>query len=460
MEFALHYHLIGIGGAGMSAIAHVLHKRGESVSGSDRQENDATRRLQSAGVKVSIGHSEAHINGADVVVYSAAISKDNSEMLKAAQLGLEMLERPAMLGRLMEPYAHRVAVSGTHGKTTTTSMINSILECTGLDANVLIGGDVKSLGGNVRIGNGSVFVTEACEAFSSFLHLYPSIAVITNIDADHLDHYGTVERVEETFGKFVGQVDEDGCVIACGDDDRVRRVLDGCGRRVVWFGTSGSLDILAADVDVSKPEPTYVIVRGGKTLGEITMGVPGIQNVLDSLAAAGVAFELGADFDAVRTGLRDFKGAGRRWEIMYDKDGITVVDDYAHHPAEIKATLSGARAAHPARHIIAVFQPHLYSRTKAFVSEFAEALSIADEVVVSSIYAAREQPIEGVSAESIVDKMRANGFSDVRYAPDKDDIALELAGRVKSGDLVIVLGAGDIRTVSERLAVALSERDA
>lgn len=444
----------------MSAIAHVLNKRGEHVSGSDRQESDVTRRLESAGVTIHIGHAAGNVTGADVVVYSAAIPKDNPEMVEAARLGVETLERPVMLGRLMEPYKHRVAVSGTHGKTTTTSMLNAILERTDLDANVLIGGDVKSLGGNVRIGNGSVFVTEACEAFSSFLHLYPSIAVITNIDADHLDHYGTIERIEETFRKFAGQVDENGTIIACGDDDRARRVLNGCGRRVVWFGTNGSPDILAADVDVSNPEPTYMLSVGGKTLGKVTMSVPGRQNVLNSLAAAGAAFELGADFDAVRMGLRDFTGAGRRWEILYDESGVTVVDDYAHHPAEIKATLSGARLAHQDRHIIAVFQPHLYSRTKAFAGEFAEALSIADEVIVSSIYAAREQPIDGVTAGIIVDQMRSNGFADVRYAPEKNEIAVGLADKLTSGDLVIILGAGDIRAVSESLAAILSERGA
>ncbi|MCE5198359.1 MAG: UDP-N-acetylmuramate--L-alanine ligase [Armatimonadota bacterium] len=454
----LHYHLIGIGGAGMSAIAHILHGRGESVSGSDRQENDATRRLRAAGVKVSIGHSAANVNGADVVVYSAAIKPDNPERVEAVRKGIPTLERPAMLGRLMEPYQHRVAVSGTHGKTTTTSMIDMILEQAGIDASVLIGGDLKSLGGNARLGNGSVFVTEACEAFSSFLHLYPSITVITNIDADHLDHYGTIEAIENTFRKFVSQLDADGCVIACGDDPRVRKVLDGCGRRVIWFGLDGNSDLRAVDVDITKPEPTYTLVRNGEALGEVTLGVPGIQNVTDSLAAAGVAFELGADFEAVCKGLEEFHGAGRRFEVLYDAGGPMVVDDYAHHPAEIKATLSGTRAAYGDRHIIAVFQPHLYSRTRAFRNEFAEALSIADEVVVSSIYAARELPIEGVTAESIVDKMRENGFQSVQYAPDKDVIPEQLAREVKSSDLVIILGAGDIRIVGERLAAILSER--
>jgi len=441
----------------MSAIAHILHGRGEVVSGSDRQENDATRRLRAAGVTVSIGHSAENINGADVVVYTAAVPKDNPEMAEARQRGVPLLERPAMLGRLMEPYEHRIAVSGTHGKTTTTSMINMILDRAGLDASALIGGDLKSLGGNARLGFGSIILTEACEAFESFLHLHPSVAVITNIDADHLDYYGTIENIEDSFRQFVSQVDTDGCVVACWDDPRVRKVMSDCGRRLVRFGLSEGCDVCALDVDVSTPEPSYTLVRGGTVIGDVHVGVPGMQNVTDSLAAAAVAFEMGVSFDAISAALYDFKGAGRRFEILFNDGEVMVVDDYAHHPAEIKATLSGTRAAYNKR-IIAVFQPHLYSRTKLFTDDFASALSIADEVIVTAIYAAREQPMEGVSAENIVDKMKANGFENVRYAPDKNVLPDELAGRIHGGDMVLVLGAGDVRMVSERLAAILSGR--
>lgn len=457
MTEKLHYHLIGIGGSGMSAIAHILHGRGEVVTGSDRQENDATRRLRAAGIEVSIGHSAFNVNGADVVVYSAAIPKDNAEILEARSRKLLLLERPAMLGRLMEPYEHRVAVSGTHGKTTTTSMINMILDRAGLDASALIGGDLKSLGGNARLGAGSIILTEACEAFESFLHLHPSIAVITNIDADHLDYYKTIENIEDSFRQFVSQVDRGGCVIACWDDERVRRVLDSCGRRVVTFGLDDGLQVRAADVDVSTPEPTYTLVRAGEPLGRVRVGVPGLQNVVDSLAAAAVAFELGVEFDAISDALCDFRGAGRRFEVMYDNGGMMVVDDYAHHPCEIKVTLSAARAAYDKR-ILAVFQPHLYSRTKIFQSDFADALALADEVIVAPIYAAREQPMEGVTAENLVALMKRQGFDEVSYAPDMGSIAKELSERVGDGDLVLVLGAGDIRQVSEQLADTLTRR--
>ena len=435
----------------MSAIAHILNGRGEVVTGSDRQENDATRRLRAEGVKVSIGHSSVHIGAADVVVYSAAIPFDNPEILEARIRGVPTVERPAMLGRLMEPYTHRIAVSGTHGKTTTTSMINMIFDRAGLDASALIGGDLKSLGGNARLGGGSIILTEACEAFESFLHLHPSIAVITNIEADHLDYYGTVEHVEEAFRQFVSQVDSDGCVVACWDDPRVRRVLDGCGRRIVWFGLEGEPEVLARDVDTSIPEPSYTLVRSGRALGTVRVGVPGLQNVTDSLAAAAVAFELGVEFDAIAEALRDFRGADRRFEVLFDDGDAMVVDDYAHHPSEIKATLTAARAAYDKR-IIAVFQPHLYSRTKIFLNEFAEALALADEVIVAPIYAAREQPMAGVSAENIVEMMKRNGFTNVRYAPDKDALPDQLAASIGKGDMVLVLGAGDISEVGHALA--------
>lgn len=458
MPDKLHYHLIGIGGIGMSWIAHILHDRGEVVTGSDRQENDVVRRLRSAGIRVSIGHDAENVREADVVVYTAAVTADNPEMVEARRRGIALLERPAMLDRLMEPYRHRVAVSGTHGKTTTTSMISSILEAAGLDATALIGADVRSLGGNVRLGRSSIVVTEACEAFESFLHLHPSMAVITNIDADHLDYYGTIERIEESFRRFLSQVDPDGSVVACWDDPRVRRVVEDCGRNLITFGVQGSPDFLAAELDVSSPEPCYTLIRRGEALGRISLGVPGKQNVVDSLAAVAVAFELGAGFEAAQRALREFRGAGRRFEVLFDRGDVMVVDDYAHHPAEIAATLSGARSAYGGRRITAVFQPHLFSRTKAFLAEFSEALSAADEVIVTSIYAAREQPMDGVSGEGIVNMMKGNGFAAVRYAPEKSTVAGELAARVGPGDLVLVFGAGDIRAVGEELAAILSGR--
>lgn len=441
----------------MSAIAKILHEQGHTVTGSDRQESTNTLRLRESGIKVSIGHSPKNVDGADIVVYNAAIKPDNPELAEAIKRGIPTMERPVALGHIMEPYKHRVGVAGTHGKTTTTSMIGSILDYAAIDATVLFGSDMKSAGGNVRIGDGSVIVTEACEAFGSFLHLKPSISVITNIEADHLDYYKTIDAVERAFCQFVDDSDE---VVACSDEPRVRKILDGCKKKVIWYGTTGSPDLLATDIEINKPKPTYTLVRGGNTLGSVTIGVPGIQNVLDSLAAAGVAFEISVSFDAIQGGLAEFSGTGRRFEVLYNDGNIMVVDDYAHHPTEIKATLSGARKAYPGRRIIAVFQPHLYSRTHDFCAQFAESLSLADHVVITSIYAARELPMEGVSAENIVDRMHIDGYVNVNYFPDKGTIADELADKLKSGDMVIVLGAGDVRTVGESLAEQLSSRSA
>lgn len=443
----------------MSGIAQILHGIGETVTGSDRQESDFTRRLQAVGIKVYIGHAAENVGDADLVVYNAAIPEDNPERVEANRRRIKVIERPEMLGRLMEPYTHRIAVTGTHGKTTTTSMISLILSRAGVNASVLIGGDEKSLGGNAKLGNGLVILTEACEAFGSFLHLHPSIAAITNIDADHLDYYGTIERIEDSFKQFASQVDEDGVIIACWDDPRVRKVLEGCNRRIISFGINGTPDLLADKVDTSSPDAAYTLVRKGEVCGEIRLGVPGEQNVQDSLAAVAVAFELGIDFQTIQSALPDFHGAGRRFEILYNDGDVMVVDDYAHHPAEIKATLKGACTAYRKK-TIAVFQPHLYSRTRIFLEDFAEALSIADEVIVTPIYAAREKPIDGVSAESIVERMKQKGFTNVRFASNKAPLAEELSKQINGGEMVIVLGAGDIRTVGEELASILSKRGA
>lgn len=456
----MRYHLIAIGGVGMSGMAQILHESGETVTGSDRQESDNTRRLRAAGVKVYIGHAAENLGDPDIVVYSAAIPEDNPERVEARRRGIECIERCEMLGRMMTPYKHRIAIAGTHGKTTTTSMISSVFDQADVDASILIGGDVKHMGGNARLGDGSIVLTEACEAFGTFLHLHPSVAVITNIDADHLDYYGTIEGIEAGFKQFVSQVDEDGVVIACWDDPRVRAVLDNCGRRVVTYGMEGRPDFLADRVDTSTPGAVYALVYKGESMGRIELGVPGEQNVLDSLAAVAVAFELGVRFEAVQSALKSFHGAGRRFEILYDGGGVLVVDDYAHHPVEISATLKGARAAYADKKITAVFQPHLYSRTKAFLDDFADALRLADEVVVTPIYAAREQPMEGVTAESIVARMKDKGFANVRYAADKDSLAREIGEQARSGDMVIVLGAGDIRIVGEQIASMLSQRGA
>lgn len=446
-------HFIGIGGAGMSAIARVMHHRGERVSGSDQKRSVTTDSLLSEGIDVAVGHDAVNVEGASLVVYSAAIPEDNPERLEAVRLGIPIISRAEMLGRLMKPYHHRVAITGTHGKTTTTSMVNMVLSAAELDPTVLIGGDLNALGGNARVGVESLFVAEACEAFNSFLDLYPSIAAITNIDADHLDYHGSLENIIASFEKFISQVDDDGCVIACVDDPNVRDILKRVSKRIVGYSINGAGDIRAEDISVDSPEASYELVQNGKRLGRVTLGVPGVQNIANSLAAAAIGFELGVSFEAIRTGLADFKGTGRRFEHIGTLNDVMIVDDYAHHPKEIEATLAAARSGW-GRRIIAVFQPHLYSRTKFFAQDFAESLSAADVVVVTSIYAAREKPIEGVAAEMISGRIVKDR---VHYIPDKSKIVDFLLTEVRPGDMVITLGAGDIRTVAEDLAAELKD---
>lgn len=446
-------HFVGIGGAGMSAIARVMHHRGVEVSGSDQQKSSTTDKLIAEGLAVMIGHDAANVEGASLVVYSAAVPADNPELTAARHLGIPVIGRAEMLDRLMTPYDHRVAVTGTHGKTTATSMVSMVLAEAGLDPTVLIGGDLDALGGNARVGRESIIVTEACEAFDSFLQLHPSMAVITNIDADHLDYHGSLEKVIQSFGRFVEQVDEGGCVIACMDDANVRQVLEGSPKRVVGYSVNGNAELQAVDVFVCSPQASYELVRSGERLGRVTLGVPGVHNVANSLAAAAVGFEMGASAEAVKRGLARFKGTSRRFEMLGIIGDIMVVDDYAHHPREIEATLTAARSAWN-RRIIAVFQPHLYSRTQFFTQDFANSLSMADMVVVTDIYAAREKPIEGINAQMISDLITG---TEAHCIPDKSQIVEFLLPEVRSGDMVITLGAGDIRSVGEDLVAALSE---
>lgn len=431
----------------MSAIAHVMHDRGTEVSGSDQRKTPTTERLESEGISVTIGHDAANVDSASLVVYSAAIPKDNPELQAASEKGIPVIDRAEMLGRLMSEYRDRVAIAGTHGKTTTTSMTSLVLSEAGLDPTVLIGGDLAAIGGNAHTGSDSLFVAEACEAFDSFLNLRPSVAVITNIDADHLDFHGTLSKIVQSFEQFLRQVDADGCVIACVDDANVRSVLEGLDRRIVGYSVESDAELRAANISVDSPQASYDLVRNGVNLGRITLGVAGVQNIADSLAAAGVGFEYGVTFEQIKSALSMFTGTGRRFEVLGVVNDIMVVDDYAHHPREIEATLSAARSGWR-RRIIAVFQPHLYSRTKFFAKEFAESLELADVVIVTDVYAAREQRIEGVTGAMISSIIRN---TDVRYIPDKSEIAAAVLAQARPGDMVITLGAGDIRAVGEEI---------
>ena len=450
-------HFVGIGGAGMSGMARVLARQGVAVTGSDLRESATLESLRrESGIRAEAGHEAHHLNGATLVVASAAVKKDNPEMVAARAKSIPVISRAQMLGRLMARYPRSIAVSGTHGKTTTTGMTAMVLEAGGLDPTVLIGGDLPAYGGNARLGASDVFLAEACEAYDSFLDLDPQIAVITNIEADHLDYYGDLDNILRSFRKFLGQVT--GTAILCGHDKNVKTLVDdlrtsASGPEVVTFALRGNVTLRTEDLDAQGMNPSYAAVWHGRPLGRVTLGVPGMHNVANSLAAVAVGLTLGVPFACIAAGLRAFVGTGRRFERLGETPGgAAVVDDYAHHPTEIRATLAAARQAYPGRRIIAVFQPHLPSRTRDFKTEFAESFGDADHVVLTDIFLAREQPLEGVTGAGLAALTADRRGADyVTYVADKSALPTRLAEMVRPGDLVLTLGAGDIRAAGEGL---------
>ncbi len=466
-------HFIGIGGVGVSALAEIALARGDIVSGSDRSSNAITERLALRGAHVSIGHSRDLIRQIrpDLVVYSAAIAETNPERQAAAVLGIPSMSRAQYLGMLMDQApSPRIAIAGTHGKTTTTCMVGAALVHLGYDPTVLIGGDFAPFGGNTRIGTGP-FVTEACEAFRSFLDLRADIAVVTNVETDHLDCYGDMAGVLNAFQAFVGGIREGGTLVLWADDPhagRLRAVAASHGLRALGYGIGQGSDraIWAENV---RETPAGVAAAmfavpdecdsgaepgsgadTGRALGELAMRVPGGHNILNALAALGVATACGADISAAIEGLRGFGGVERRFEVLGTKNGVAVVDDYAHHPTEIAATISAARGAYPGRRLIAVFQPHLYSRTRDLLEGFALALAKADCVIVAGIYAAREEPIPGVGPTLLAGRIaRAAPDMTVLVEPDKASIPDAVRTIARPGDVLLILGAGDIRQAGE-----------
>lgn len=437
----------------MSGLAAVLAERGCKVSGSDLKLSATTERLESLGVEVFQGHSAANVGDAELVVASAAVPPENPELAIARERGLPILGRAQLLGMMMEGTLG-VAVAGTHGKTTTTSMLADVLVAGGLDPTILIGGDLERLHGNARLGKGRVFLTEACEAFSSFLELHPTVSIVTNIEADHLEFYGSLEGVIAAFKQFLSQTQPEGCAILCLDDANVRDLLPSVQGRTTTYGFSADVDLRAVDADLASPQPSFRMTHKGVDCGALTLRVPGEHNVRNALAALAAGHELGLSFDVMITALSDFRGAERRFDVLGEECGIIVVDDYAHHPTEIRATLEAARAFK--RRVVAVYQPHQYSRTVSFMDEFAETLSLADVVVLTEIFAAREEPTPGVSSSMIGDIIRSrHPEKQVIFIADKDAVARAILPELRPGDLVIVMGAGDIRVAGETLLALL-----
>lgn len=438
-------HLVGIGGMGMCGIAEVLANMGYEVSGSDIQETEITRHLVSIGCRVNYGHRAENLDAADVVVVSSAIRGYNPEVESARARLIPVIRRAEMLGELMRMKTG-IAVAGSHGKTTTTTMIASVLMSAGMDPTAVIGGRVNALGlANARWGKSEYLVAEADESDGSFLSLTPTFAVVTNMDAEHLDHYGTLENIRTAFVDFVNRIPFYGVAALCTDNAGVQSILPDIQKRYVTYGLSAQATYRARNVRYNGLETRYMAWRHADELGEIMLPMPGQHNVLNSLAVLAMCDALEVPFDKVAKALAKFEGIQRRFTVRGEVGGVTVVDDFAHHPSEVRTTLSGARSAMPGRRIIAAFQPHRYSRTRDQFQEFSRSFYDADKVFVCDVFAAGEKSIEGATSGALVKAIADNGHGDVTYVPRRDDVAKQIGKHVQDGDLVITLGAGNIQ---------------
>ena len=438
----------------MSGIAEVLLNQNFTVTGSDLMDSDIIAHLRQLGADISIGHRAENVHGAQVAVYSSAVKPNNVEYQEARRLGIPIIPRAEMLSELMR-MKYGIAVAGTHGKTTTTSMIAAVLTEADLDPTFIVGGRVKSLATNARLGSGEFLIAEADEYDRSFLRLTPTIAVITTLETEHLDTYGDLEEIRRAFIQFTEGVPFYGSIVLCLDEPTVASLIPDLRRPVTTYGLESGVDIRARNLKFSETQSQFeLLVRGAKR-GRITLNQPGLHNVKNALAAVGVAEELGIDPKRVQRGLEKFNGVERRFEIKGEAAGIMIVDDYAHHPTEVKATLAAARKGWN-RRIIAIFQPHLYSRTRDFAQEFGESFSDADVLVVTGIYAAREEPVEGVSGQLIADAAVRAGHRNVRYLPEINSLVPEIIKLARPGDMVITLGAGSIWKVARELFQQLS----
>ena len=445
-------HFVGIGGIGMSGIAEVLLNLQYEVSGSDLRESPVTERLAKLGARIYQGHDAHHVDGAEAVVTSSAVRADNPEVVEARRVQIPVIPRGEMLAELMR-LKFGIAVAGSHGKTTTTSMIAAVLAAASLDPTLVVGGRLNSMGTNARLGKGDFMVVESDESDGSFLHLSPIFAVITNIDREHLDHYGNFDALRQAYAEFSNKVPFYGASILCLDDENVRAILPFTRRRVVTYGFGdraevSTPDLTAEEVFCGHFECRFHARFRGRDLGEFRLRMPGRHNVLNACAAIAVGLELTIQPEQIRDGLEGFGGVERRFQVRGAEQGITVVDDYGHHPTEIRATLAAA-AACDYRRVIAVFQPHRYTRTAALLEEFAHCFAGCDHLLVMDIYAASETPIEGINSALLVERIRAAGLSSVDYRPDPNELLHRLVTIARPGDLVITLGAGNVWQIGE-----------
>lgn len=476
-----HIHFTGIGGSGMSGIAEVLLNLGYKVSGSDMNESDVIQRLRKAGGHITIGHSGSNVKGAQVVVISSAVSHTNAEVIAAKEASIPVIQRAEMLAELMR-LKFGIAVAGAHGKTTTTSMIASVMASAGLDPTVVIGGKLNSIGSNAKLGQSEFLVAEADESDGSFLKLSPSIAIVTNIDAEHLDYYGDLETIKKTFVNFINKIPFYGVAILCADNENVRDILPSIEKRYMTYSIKRKADITATDIKIENGKSGFRVLFKGVDMGKFVLPIPGMHNISNALTCIGVALELDINIDDVRKALREFSGVERRFQIVGKistnessvsealtnanenpplslKGGmgglslgedILIVDDYGHHPTEIAATLSAAKDGWSRRTVV-LFQPHRYTRTRDLMNEFAGAFDNADILIVTDIYPAGEKPVEGVTGERLCNEIRKHGHKDVVFIPDKNDIPGYIHEIIMPGDMIITLGAGDIWKIGRKI---------
>lgn len=439
----------------MSGIAEVLLNLGFTVTGSDLRTTDITTRLEELGAQVLYGHKGENVQDADVVVTSSAVRQDNPEVLEARKRSIPVIQRAEMLAELMR-MKYSVAVAGAHGKTTTTSLVASVLRNAGLDPTCVIGGRLNSLGTNAKLGSSKFLVAEADESDGTFLKLFPTVAVVTNIDLEHLDFYKGLDDIKAAFLTFVNKVPFFGLVILCLDNENLASLIPSIGRRYVTYGLSEKADLRAVDLRNDGFGTTFGVVYQGEKLGEIHLSTPGVHNVVNALAAIAVGIELDIDFELMRDALGQFSGIHRRLELKW-KDRIRLIDDYGHHPTEIKATLSAIRSVWKGR-IIVAFQPHRYTRTRALADEFVTSFGEADVLILTEIYAASEERIEGISGSLLADRIRAGGHKKVEFAPTKEEVVRLVSEIAEPGDMVVTLGAGDIYKVGDELVGLWSQR--
>ncbi|MDD5491345.1 MAG: UDP-N-acetylmuramate--L-alanine ligase [bacterium] len=455
-----HIHFVGIGGSGMSGIAEVLLTLGYKVSGSDLKETDTVSRLRSLGGEIFIGHRESNVKNSDVVVVSTAINTSNIEVTAAIRDKIPVIPRIEMLAELMR-LKYGVAIAGTHGKTTTTSLVALVLAKGGLDPTAIIGGKLNNIGSHAKLGQGEYLVAEADESDGSFLKLTSTIGVITNIDNDHLDYWKSIEKLHQGFIDFANKVPFYGSTIVCGDDLGVRQILSQIKRRYITYGLAvnqmSNHDLIAHDIEFAGFGTQFEVVYNENNLGQIKLQVPGLHNVYNALAAIGVGLELGIPFDVIKEGLGEFRGVVRRLQLKGEINKVVVMDDYGHHPTEIRATLDAVKRYWKGR-LVVVFQPHRFSRTKLLAEEFGSVFSQADELFIMDIYSAGEKFIPGVDAQLLINTVRKNGYDKVRHLPGRKEAVEFLALNAKPGDLILTLGAGDVWKTGEELLEVLKSK--